>query len=54
LAQDNEFENYSFDDDKATSTKLPYFALSFGGNASALFMKYDDINKKPINHEIGS
>jgi hypothetical protein len=45
LAQDDEFENYSFDDNE--SPKLPYFALSFGGNAHFLFMKYDDINKKP-------
>jgi len=43
-AQDDEFENYAFDDNKADKT--PYFALSFGWNANFLFMNYDEINKR--------
>ncbi len=43
-AQDDEFENYAFDDNK--KEKHPYFALSFGVNANFLFMNYDEINKK--------
>ena len=47
LSQDDEFENYQFDDNKSSS-KIPYFALSFGGTASFLFMNYDDINSKHL------
>ena len=50
MAQDDEFENYAFDDDKAQKT--PYFALSVGGNAHFLFMDYNEINKKIGNSEI--
>ena len=49
-AQDDEFENYTFDDND--TQKLPYFALSFGGNIHSLFMKYDEINKKLGNSDI--
>ena len=46
FSQDDEFENYRFDDDKASTQKTPYFSLSFGGTVSFLFMNYDDINSK--------
>jgi hypothetical protein len=46
FAQDDSFEDYQFEDDATSSAKQPYFALSFGGTSSFLFMKYDDINKK--------
>jgi len=46
FSQDDEFENYRFDDDKTSSQKTPYFALSFGETASFLFMNYDEINSK--------
>ncbi|MDR0927483.1 MAG: hypothetical protein LBO69_06930 [Ignavibacteria bacterium] len=49
FAQDDDFENYSFDDN-SEPTKLPYFALSIGGTSSFLFMDYDDINKKPFHN----
>ena len=48
FSQDNEFESYMFDDDKASTQKTPYFALSFGVTTSFLFMNYDDINSKPL------
>ena len=50
FSQDNDFENYSFDDDQVSNQKQPYFALSVGGTASLLFMKYDDINTKPLHN----
>jgi hypothetical protein len=46
FSQDDDFENYRFDDDKTSNQKTPYFALSFGGTASFLFMNYDDINSR--------
>ena len=46
LAQDNDFEDYAFDDYK--KIKPPYFALSFGGHGTFLFLNYDDINNKPL------
>jgi len=46
FSQDDDFENYRFDDDKVSTQKTPYFALSFGVTTSFLFMNYDDINSK--------
>ncbi|MPM97304.1 hypothetical protein SDC9_144477 [bioreactor metagenome] len=49
FSQDDKVEDYSWENENDnTEQKTPYFALSFGANASFLFMKYDDINHKPL------
>jgi hypothetical protein len=45
-AQDDEFENYAFDDNK--KEKHPYFALGIGANLCFSFMNYEEINKKMV------
>jgi hypothetical protein len=48
LAQDDKIDDFSFEDEQINNSKTPYFALSFGGNVSFLFMDYKDINNKPV------
>jgi len=54
FSQDDDFENYSFDDEQVSNQKQPYFALSVGGTVSLLFMNYDDINSKPFVYNSGN
>lgn len=44
-AQDDDFEDFSFDTKPLRNEKNPYFAIGAGYQYSFLFLNYDDLNK---------